>query len=189
MRKSHGKRWSCPSDPKKRLTTTSPRSRTVGSWRRSIEERCTKMTKPVWDETSFKGNSIPPPSRRCERANRWTGAAAADLSRAGRFEAAGDHVEADAFEVGIGDDERAAFERLDLAAVLRGEVGRVAGKIDPEDLLEQQQHADDADDGGGISDGVSECGQREAVGRDAREAAERLRAGAERRRVRRGAEI
>ena len=104
-----------------------------------------------------------------------------------RFEAAGDRVEADAFEVRIRDDERAAFERLDLAAVLRGEVGRLASKIDPEDLLEQQQHADDADDGGGISDGVSECGQREAVGRDARECAERLRAGAERRRVRRGA--
>ncbi len=104
-----------------------------------------------------------------------------------RFEATGDRVEADAFEVRIRDDEGAAFERLDLAAVLRGEVGRLAGGIDPEDLLEQQQHTDDADDGRGISDGVSEGGQREAVGRDARKRAERLRAGAERRRVRRGA--
>src|SRR5258707_2017890 len=47
MRKCHGKKWSCPSDPKKRLTTTSPRSRIVGSWRRNIEKRCAKMTKPV----------------------------------------------------------------------------------------------------------------------------------------------
>ena len=104
-----------------------------------------------------------------------------------RFEAPGDRVEADAFEVRIGDHEGAAFERLDLATVLRSKVGRLADGIDPENLLEQQQRTDDADDGRGISDGVSECGQREAVGRDARERAERLGAGAERRRVRRGA--
>jgi len=104
-----------------------------------------------------------------------------------RFEAAGDCVEVDAFEVRIRDHERAAFQGLDLAAVLRGEVGRLAGKIDPEHSLEQQQHADDADNGRGIGDGVSKCGQRKAVGRDARERAERLRAGAERRSVRRGA--
>ena len=103
-----------------------------------------------------------------------------------RFEAAGDRVEAQAFEVRIRDDERAAFERLDLAAVLRGEVGGLARGIDAEDSLEQQQRADDADDGDRIRDGVGERGQREAVGRDARERAERLRAGTERRRVRRG---
>ncbi len=56
-----------------------------------------------------------------------------------RFEAPGDRVEADAFEVRIRDHEGAAFERLDLATVLRGEVGRLANGIDPEDLLEQQQ--------------------------------------------------
>jgi hypothetical protein len=33
-------KWSFPSDPRKRLTTTSHRSRAVGSWLRSIEERC-----------------------------------------------------------------------------------------------------------------------------------------------------
>ena len=104
-----------------------------------------------------------------------------------RFEAAGDRVEAHAVEIRIRDDERAAFERLDLAAVLRGEVGRLARGIDAEDLLEQQQRADDADDGRRIGDGVSQRGQREAIGRDARQRAERLRAGAERRRVRRGA--
>ena len=104
-----------------------------------------------------------------------------------RFEAAGDRVEAHAVEIRIRDDERAAFERLDLAAVLRGEVRGLARGIDAEDLLEQQQRADDADDGRRIGDGVGQRGQREAVGRDARQRAERLRAGAERRRVRRGA--
>ena len=104
-----------------------------------------------------------------------------------RFEPAGDRVKAHAVEVRIRDDERAAFERLGLAPVLRGEFGGLARGIDAEDLFEQQQRADDADDGRGIRDGVGERGQREAVGRDARERAERLRAGAERRRVRRGA--
>ena len=104
-----------------------------------------------------------------------------------RFEPAGDRVEAHAVEVRIRDDERAAFERLDLAAVLRGEVGGLARGIDAEDLFEQQQRADDADDGRRIRDGVRERRQREPIGRDARQRAERLRAGAERRRVRRGA--
>jgi hypothetical protein len=54
-----------------------------------------------------------------------------------RFKAARDRVEADAFEVRIRDGERAAFEGLDLSTVLGGEVGRLTGKIDPEDLLEQ----------------------------------------------------
>ena len=55
-------------------------------------------------------------------------------------------------------------------AVLRREVRRLARGIDAEDLLEQQQRADDADDGRGIGDGVSERGQREAIGRDVRQA-------------------
>ena len=74
-----------------------------------------------------------------------------------------------------------------MAAILGGEVRRLARGIDAEDLLEQQQRADDADDGHGIRDGVGERGQRETVGRDVRQRAERLRARAERRRVRRGA--
>ena len=104
-----------------------------------------------------------------------------------RFEAAGDRVEAQAVEVRVCDDERAAFERLDLAPVFRGEVGGLARGIDAEDLLEQQQRADDSDDGSGIRHGIGERGQREAVGRDTRQRAEGLRAGAERGRVRRGA--
>ncbi len=107
--------------------------------------------------------------------------------RNARFEATRDRVEADAFEVRIRDHEGAAFERLDLAAVLRGKVGRLASGIDPEDLLEQQQSTNDDDDGRRISYGVSEGGQLEAIGSDARERAERLGAGPERGRVRRSA--
>ena len=104
-----------------------------------------------------------------------------------RFEPAGDGVKAHTFEVRVRDDERAAFEQLDLAAVLRGEVGGLARGIDAEDLFEQQQRADDADDRRRISDRVGERRQREPIRRDARQRAERLRAGAERRRVCRGA--
>ena len=53
-----------------------------------------------------------------------------------RFEAPGDRVEADVFEVRIGDHEGTAFERFDLATVLRSKVGRLANGIDPENLLE-----------------------------------------------------
>ena len=104
-----------------------------------------------------------------------------------RFDAAGDRIQAHAVEVWIGHDQRPALERLGLAAVLGGELRRFARGIDAEDLLEHEQRADDADDRRGIRDSVGQGGQREAVGRDVRQGAERLRGGAERRGIGRGA--
>jgi hypothetical protein len=71
-------------------------------------------------------------------------------------------------EVRIRDDERAAFERLGLALIFRGEVRGFARGIDAEDLFQQEQRADDADDCRGIRDGIGQRRQREPIRRDAR---------------------
>ena len=60
--------------------------------------------------------------------------------------------------------ESATFQRLDLYAVFRREIRRLAHGIDAENLLEQKQRPDDADDRHWIGDGVTERGQGETIG-------------------------
>jgi hypothetical protein len=100
-----------------------------------------------------------------------------------RFERSGNCVDAEAVGVLIRNDERAAFERFDLAAIFGSEVSGLASGVNAEDLLEQQQRADDAADSGGIRDGVGERGQNEPVGIDARKRSQRLSGSTKRRRV------
>jgi hypothetical protein len=103
------------------------------------------------------------------------------------FNASGNRIEAQAVEISILHHERAAFERVSFATMLFGKVCGLACGIDAKDALEQQQRADDAHDGCGIRDGVSQRGQRQLIGSDLRERAERLRAGSQRWCIGRGA--
>jgi hypothetical protein len=100
-----------------------------------------------------------------------------------RFEPSGNCVDAEAVGVLIRNDERAAFERFDLVAIFGSEVSGLASGVNAEDLLEQQQRADDAGDSAGIRDGVGERGQNEPVGIDARKRSQRLSGSTKRRRV------
>ena len=96
-----------------------------------------------------------------------------------RFDSTRNRINANAIKIRIRDDECAALQRLDRRPVLFRERCRLAQGIDAEDLFEQQQRSDDADDRHRISDGVTKRGQSQAIGRDVRQRAERLGAGAE----------
>ena len=101
-----------------------------------------------------------------------------------RLDPARDRIYPHAVEIWIRDRERAALQWIDRHAVLLRESRGLAHGINAKDLFEQNQRPNDADDRHRIGNGVTESGQCEAIRRDVRQGAERLRTRTERGRVR-----
>ena len=101
-----------------------------------------------------------------------------------RLDPARDRVYPHAVEIWIRYHERAALQWIDRRAVLLRESRGLAHGINAEDLFEQNQRPNDADDRHRVGNGVTESGQCQAIRRDVRQGAERLRTRAERGRVR-----
>ena len=101
-----------------------------------------------------------------------------------RLDPARDRVDPHAVEIWIRYHERAALQWIDRRAVLLRESRGLAHGINAEDLFEQNQRSNDANDRHRVGNGVTESGEFQAVGRDVRQGAERLRTRAERGRVR-----